>query len=82
MNIDDKILILENYLRLQNGSYSDNMKEELYLFFFINEGKKDFLETLSTKSEITNKIDFIINKMIMLEDQEELSDIIECSLFL
>lgn len=73
----EKILIFKEYLDKKNNSYSDVMKDELYFYFFINENNVDFLNILLIKSEVIFKVDTLIGKMIMHEDEDGLSSIIE-----
>jgi hypothetical protein len=77
LTINEKTLIFKNYLDVKNGSYADEMKDELYFFFFINENSFNFLKKLNTKEDIFNRVDSIISRMIMHEDEDELSNIIE-----
>lgn len=73
---EDKIEIFEQFLENKNGSYADYMKGEIYFYFFENEGDFSFLDSLATKSQIENKIQLLISKMIMHEHEEGLEAII------
>jgi hypothetical protein len=76
LSFKEKINVLKSYIDSKNGSYSDEMKAELDIFFFENDFPLDFLNDLNTEKEIQNKIDVIIHQMIMHEDEEELQEII------
>lgn len=76
LSFKEKINVLKSYIDSKNGSYSDEMKAELDIFFFENEFPLDFLKDLSTEKEIQNKIEVIIHQMIIHEDEEELHEII------
>lgn len=76
LSFKEKINVLKSYIDSKNGSYSDEMKAELDIFFFENEFPLDFLNDFNSEKEIQNKIDVIINQMIMHEDEEELQEII------
>jgi hypothetical protein len=78
LSFEEKTKILKSYIETTNGSYADQMKAELDIFFFENEFPLDFLNGLSAEKEIENKIDVIIHQMIMHEDEEELQEIIHC----
>jgi len=52
------------------------MKDELYFYFFQNENSLEFLNKLSTCDKIINKIDYLISKMIIHEDEDNLFNII------
>jgi len=77
LNKKDKIIIFKEYLNLTNNSYADIMKEEIYFHYFENENSLSFLDSIKVKEEIISKVDLIINKMIMHEDEDSLSSIIE-----
>lgn len=74
LTIKQKIKYFEEYL-LDNSNW---MKEELYLYFFeLENGNFKFLEHLNSKTEIENKINFLISKMAMHEHEDSLFNIIE-----
>lgn len=77
LSFEEKTKFLKSYIETTNGSYADQMKEELNVFFFENEFPLDFLNDLKTENDIQNKIDVIIHQMVMHEDEEELHDIIQ-----
>lgn len=80
LTINDKINFFKKYLLTKNNSYADVMKEEIYFYFDdIDENIKNFrfLEKLNNFQEIEAKIDFLISKMIMLEDVDGFNNIIE-----
>ena len=72
LTIKEKIKFFREYL-INNSNY---MKEELYLYFFEYEnGSLKFLEKLDSDIEIQNKVDLLVSKMIMHEDDDELFNI-------
>lgn len=74
---DEKVVVFKEYLKKKNGSYSDEMKDEIYIYFFENGNSLDFIENLYLESEIIKKTDSYIHKMIMHEDEDDLCNIIE-----
>ncbi|MCU0467565.1 MAG: hypothetical protein MUF58_03115 [Arcicella sp.] len=74
---EDKIDFLEEYLNLKNGSYGDNMKEELIFYFFELENDKSFLDHLDSEDAIKSKVEILISKMILHEHEDGLHNIIE-----
>ncbi len=80
LTLEEKIEIFKTELLSKNESYANTMKEEIYFFFFENEYPFDFLNDLNSVEAIQNKVNVIIHKMIMHEDEEELRDIIEFTL--
>ena len=59
------------------------MKEEMYLYLFELQGNGCdvgdfyFLDKLQTAKEIEAKIDFVVSRMILHEDEDSLCNIIE-----
>ena len=53
------------------GNYGDELKHELYVHFFDSE--KDiifsFLNQYNSKKEIYDRVDFVVSKIVMLEDE-------------
>ena len=80
LKLEEKIEIFKTELLSKNESYADTMKDEIYFFFFENEYPFDFLNDLNSVEAIQNKVNVIIHKMIMHEDEEELRDIIKWTL--
>lgn len=76
LNFESKKEILKNILDMKNDSYGDFMKDEIYFHFFVNENDLSFLNDYKSFDEIEEKVNFLISKMIMLEDKEGLSEII------
>jgi hypothetical protein len=48
LSFKEKINVLKSYIDSKNGSYSDEMKAELDIFFFENQFPLDFLFKLNT----------------------------------
>ena len=76
LSFESKKEILKNILDMKNDSYGDFMKDEIYFHFFVNENDLSFLNDYKSFDEIEEKVNFLISKMIMLEDKEGLSEII------
>lgn len=76
LNFESKKEILKNILNIKNDSYGDFMKDEIYFHFFVNKNDLTFLNEYNNFDEIEEKVNFLISKMIMLEDKEGLSEII------
>ena len=76
LSFESKKEILKNILDMKNDSYGDFMKDEIYFHFFENENDLTFLNKYKNFDEIEEKVNFLISKMIMLEDKEGLSEII------
>jgi hypothetical protein len=76
LSLEEKIQYFENLLLFKNGGYGDLMKEEIYFYFFENDGNFNFLEKIKSPKEIEDKVDFIICKMIRHEHEEGLNIII------
>lgn len=82
MLIEEKILYLKEYLLQENNNYGDIVKSELYQDFFeYNIHKFNFLDNLKTKEEIKSKIEFIISKFILHEEEDTLNEILNEYLF-
>jgi hypothetical protein len=77
LSFEEKTKILKSYIETTNGSYADQMKAELDIFFFENQFPLDFLNEMNTEKEIQNKTDVIIHQMIMHQHEEELQEIIQ-----
>jgi hypothetical protein len=74
-----KTQILLSEILSRNGSYADEMKEELYIFLFENEHPLHFLNELSTAAAIQNKVAVILHQMILHEHEVTLQEIMEWS---
>ena len=78
LSFEEKIAYFEHCLENQNRSYHDSMKDEIYLYFFeLENGSFNFLNSLITQDEISNKVDFLVSKMVMHEHEDGLYNIIE-----
>ncbi len=83
LNIEEKINYLKDYLLSKKCNYGDVMKDEIYLYLFgLQEDSYDannfsFLDKLKTIKEIEVKLDFVVSKMILHEEEDGLCNIIE-----
>jgi hypothetical protein len=75
-----KIQIFKSEILSRNGSYADEMKEDIYFFFFENEYSFDFLNELNSEEAIKNKVAVLIHQLIMYDEEDELQAIIQCAL--
>ena len=82
LSINEKIGFLKNILLSTNNSYADNIKEEIYEYFFERMGDErnienfTFLSKFNNKIEIGEKVDFIVSKIIMHEHHAGIDDLI------
>jgi len=73
----DKIDFTRDYLDIEDGSYSDMIKEEISFQFFENGWVNNFVEQFDSKEEIKERIDLIVSKIVLHEDEAGLLDILE-----
>lgn len=81
LNFTDKISILENYLLQINDNYADSFKTDIAFFlgeFETQNSKLNFLNNLSSNTEIENWVNNLSSKIVLKfnEDEEQLSDFI------
>lgn len=81
LSFTDKISILENCLLQINDNYADSFKTDITLFlgeFTIQNSNLSFLNGLSTKVEIENRVNQLTSKIVLKfnEEEEQLSDFI------
>ncbi len=73
---NEKIAIFEKYLAVRYQSYGDIMRDEIKDYYAENKSGLYFLDKLQTEEEIENKVNFLVSKMILLEHQDSLQNII------
>ncbi|MCH8568738.1 MAG: hypothetical protein LAT67_10760 [Balneolales bacterium] len=79
LSFKEKIILLENYLEIDKGSYADSFKDDIHIYFdsFENMDKNDpklqFLKKLNSKKEIENWVDKLTSRIVMKFDEEEMS---------
>jgi hypothetical protein len=82
LEIQTKIELFEKFLLSENGSYADDIKNEIHDYFFINMGDKNylenfiFLEKLDNQIDIKNKVNELVSKIIMHEHHAGFDDLI------
>lgn len=76
LSLEEKINKFKYFLSIKNENYADYMKDELYFYFFVNQNDMKFLNCLETEEQIEEKINFLTTKMIMFENLEGISEII------
>jgi hypothetical protein len=77
LSFDDKIKLFQNTLEIKNGNYADDIKDEIFFYFFENERSFHFLNLLKSEDDIIKKVDFLVSKIIMHEHQEGINTLIE-----
>jgi len=73
LTLEEKQLYFKEYLLFQNGSYADEVKESIYDYFFEDEiglSNFQFLDKLNNTNEIKNKVELIVSKIILHEDDD------------
>ena len=82
LKLNEKIEYFRKQLLIQNNSYADNIKEEIYDYFFqdfVNEqeiNESYFLNFLTTYEDIVNQIDLIVSKIIMHEHHAGMEELV------
>ena len=76
-----KIELFKSYLEQKNNDYRDIMKNEIYFYFFENQGDLSFLNDINTIEAIENKIEQVVSRMILHEDDDDLINIIAYQFF-
>jgi primosomal protein N'' len=76
LSFEDKVRLFEKSLCEKNNSYADVMKDEVHFYFFELENNLDFLKELKSEDEIRNKVDFLVSKLIMKEDEDGIHNLI------
>ncbi len=82
LTISEKIDFFEQRLLIQNGSYADTIKDEIYDYFFERMGNSSdienfsFLNCLVSSEEIEHKVNLIVSKIIMHEHHAGIEDLI------
>jgi len=82
LEIQMKIQLFEKFLLSQNDSYADIIKEEIYDYFFTKIGNEEdienfiFLNKLQNSSDIENKVNALVSKLIMHEHHAGIDDLI------
>jgi len=82
LTINEKILLFEQLLLTKNGSYADEIKDEIHEYFFERMGDStdienfSFLNLASSSKEIEEKVDLIVSKIILHEHHAGVEDLI------
>lgn len=78
LTIEDKQRYLKEYLLIKNESYADEIKESIYNYFFEFQEEQNFvfLNKLCTYKDIKDKIEFIISKIILHEDDDSFENLL------
>jgi len=83
LTLTKKIDKFENLLLLKNNTYADEIKNEIYEYYFLIYGNKEnindflFFNTYDTIQKIEEKTEFLISKIIMHEHQSGIHDLIQ-----
>lgn len=75
LTLQEKQLYLKNYLLIKNGSYADDIKDSIYEYYFECEEENEllsfpFLGNFDNTKDIENKIEFVVSKIILHEDDD------------
>ncbi|MDI9862937.1 hypothetical protein QM480_01270 [Flectobacillus sp. DC10W] len=81
LSTKEKIAILEELLVKQENSYSDSIREELYVELIENQKVYYFLKDFSTQQEIQDILNTLIHRVIMHEHEEDIKDIVDWFVF-
>jgi hypothetical protein len=82
LTINEKIIFFKQKLLIQNGSYADTIRNEVYEYFFERIGDSSdienfsFLNTIVSSKEIEEKVDLIVSKIIMHQHHAGIEDLI------
>jgi hypothetical protein len=77
LSFDDKKEYFESYLLQVNDNYGDEIKQEIYFEFFeLEKFSFTFLDNLKTYSEIENKVEFLVSKIILHEHEDGLDNLV------
>lgn len=80
LTLKEKQLYFKDYLLVQNGSYADKVKDSIYDYFF--EFKEEelsnfiFLDRFEDTKDIKNKIEFLVSKIILHEDDDSFENLL------
>lgn len=74
----EKTKFFESLLLEENGSYADEIREQIYFYFFESENDPEFkfLDKMDNAETISKKLDFVVSKIILHEDDERVEDLI------
>lgn len=76
LTFEEKNEWFKTQLTIKNNNYGDEIKDEIYFYFFENENRLDFLNELESKVQIENKLEFLVSKIIIHEHEDGLTNII------
>ena len=76
LNLQEKITYFQQYLNIKNDTFGDEMKQEI-AFYYENNNDFAFLERLNSQQKITEKIEFLVSKMILHSHEDGLQNIIQ-----
>jgi len=82
LTINEKITLFEQNLLTKNDSYTDEIKDEIYEYFFEKIGNNldienfYFLNLINSSNAIEKKIDLIVSKIIMHQHHAGIEDLI------
>jgi hypothetical protein len=76
LSFEEKTEWFKSQLEIKHNNYGDEIKDEIYFYFFENKNSLDFLNSIESKSEIENKLELLVSKIIMHEHEDGLINII------
>jgi hypothetical protein len=74
----EKINYFEKLLLEEAGNYADEIRSEIHFRFFESEDNPEFkfLDGIETPEAISKKLDFVVSKLIMHEDDDSFEELL------
>lgn len=76
LTFDDKRTLFFSCLNDKNGSYGDDVRDEIIFYFDDLENDLGFLDKFQSEEEIYNFTNMLISKIIMNEHQDSFENIL------
>ncbi len=76
LNSEQKITYFKEYLSIKNDNFGDEIKQEI-MFYYENNNDFAFLEKLNSYPQITEKIEFLVSKIILHSHEDGLHNIVQ-----
>lgn len=77
LDFREKKVVFYRFLKEKDGSYGDNIREEIEFYFDGLDNNLDFLNKFQSKEEIFNFVNMLVSKVIMNEHQDGFDDIMQ-----
>ncbi|MBL7898507.1 MAG: hypothetical protein JNJ99_08235 [Crocinitomicaceae bacterium] len=74
----EKIKLFKYLLLEEKSNYADVIREDIYFYFFESENDPEFkfLDKMDDAESISKKLDFVVSKIIMHEDDDRVEELI------